>query len=112
MTKRSGIFALVAAIAVVLPFVGLLASSPSGAAGTDTATTVTITGNPNPGTTGTITYDVTVAATDGGTPTGTVDVSDANGGTLLDPRHDHSDSCTISETAAESPYYGHCHLQR
>ena len=37
MTKRSGIFALMAALAVVLPFVGLLDAPASGAVGTDTA---------------------------------------------------------------------------
>ncbi len=104
MTKRSGFFALMAAMAIVLPFVGLLASSPSGAVGTDTATTVTITGNPNPGTTGTITYDVTVAATDGGTPTGTVDVSDGVGGTCSISDITTLGSCGISETAAGIPY--------
>ena len=104
MTKRSGFFALtgaLAALAIVLPFAGILAS-PSGAAGTDTATTVTITGNPNPGTTGTITYDVTVAATDGGTPTGTVDVTDTAGGSCS--ISDITGSCGISENAAGSPY--------
>jgi hypothetical protein len=107
MTNRSGIFALIAALAIVLPFVGLLVTSPSGAVGTGTAT-VTITGNPNPGTPGSITYDVTVAPVTTGdtTPTGSVDVADGAGGTCSIAVLDNTGagSCSITESASVSPY--------
>ena len=100
MTKKSGILALTAAVGLVPLAVGIFAS-PSGAAGTDTAT-VTIAGSPNPGTIGSsITYNVTVTATDG-TPTGSVVVSDGAAGTCSIADITMSTSCAFSETTPGS----------
>ena len=83
-----------------------LPGSPAGAQGT---VIVAITGNPNPGATGTITYDVTVTGA-GTAPTGSVGVDDAQGGTCttasLSDNLDGSSSgsCTITENAANSPF--------
>jgi hypothetical protein len=66
--------------------------------------TVSITGNPNPGPTGSITYDVTVSG-DGATPTGSVSVSDGQGGTCsINSLTGGAGSCSIAENASHSPY--------
>ena len=101
---RTWLVALCALAATALS-VGLPAS-PAGAL--DTAI-VTITGSPNPGTTGSIIYDVTVAGT-GTAPTGTVSVDDGQGGTCsISALSDNGDgtssgNCSIVENAADSPY--------
>jgi hypothetical protein len=65
---------------------------------------VAITGNPNPGPTGSITYDVTVTG-GGATPTGTVGVNDGQGGTCsIASLSAGAGSCSIVENAANSPY--------
>ena len=106
MTKRSGIFGVMAALAIVLLSVGL-PTTPSGAVGTDTSM-VTITGSPNPGTPGSITYDVTVVSgTIGGAiPTGGVIVDDGDSGVCGIAALDDTGagSCSITESASGSPY--------
>ena len=64
------------------------------------APTVTVTGLSNPATTGPVTYDVTVTGS-GATPTGTVSVSDGNGGSCAISSLDSSGSgsCSITEPA-------------
>ena len=111
MTKRSGIFALMAALAVVLLSISLFAA-PSGAVGSNTPT-VTISGNPNPGsTTGSVTYTVTVTGS-AGAATGSVDVSDWRNWHLLDPRHHHGDELShFGARCRADRLHRHCHLQR
>jgi hypothetical protein len=64
---------------------------------------VSITGNPNPATTGSVSYDVTVTGS-GATPTGTVAVDDGNGGTCPITLSTGAGNCSIVENAANSPY--------
>jgi large repetitive protein len=66
--------------------------------------TVTVAGSANPATTGPVTYDVTVSGS-GATPTGTVSVSDGDGGTCSISSVDSSGfgSCSLTENAASSP---------
>ena len=106
MTKRSGIFALTGALGLVSLSIGSFAAPSGAAVGTDTAT-VTITGNPNPGSTGSITYDVTVTPVTIGdaTPTGSVDVDDGKSGTcVIALDNTGAGSCSITESASGSPY--------
>ena len=95
MTKRNGIYALTAALAVMLLSISLFAA-PSGAVGSNTPT-VTISGSPNPGsTTGSVTYTVSVTGS-AGAATGSVDVSDGATGTCSIPDITMSTSCAFTE---------------
>jgi hypothetical protein len=68
--------------------------------------TVAITGNPNPGATGNVTYHVTVSGPAGAaTPTGTVSVDDGQSGTCTpNLNNTGTASCVFAELAENSPY--------
>ena len=66
--------------------------------------TVTVSGVPNPATTGPVSYSVLVTG-DGATPTGSVSVSDGQGGScIIASLRSGSGSCSITENASGSPY--------
>ena len=66
--------------------------------------TVTVSGVPNPATTGPVSYSVLVTGA-GATPTGSVSVSDGQGGScIIASLGSGSGSCSITENASGSPY--------
>ena len=66
--------------------------------------TVTVSGVPNPATTGPVSYSVLVTGA-GATPTGSVSVSGGQGGScIIASLGSGSGSCSITENASESPY--------
>ena len=102
---KSRVFGLLAVLVLVLCIV--VPASSGRAVGSDVAN-VAITGMPNPGTTGQVTYDVTVTpvTTGGPTPTGSVAVADGQGSLCAIVALDGTGagSCSITENASGSPY--------